>query len=337
MGSSEVSAQEHYETSPGRKVPRPSEQVKQEALRGRGLKAQAKDKSLRDKVVRGGGIKQKRQIDPKYKILSARSVPQWGDTNVSLIGDSGDALSKSGAAAKGGVGSLFAKGSDMLKNLFAAPPAKAPTPKPASGPAGSAVPGGEAQWAAFRKKPIVKVPKTAPKAPKSAKAPKAAPVPGGAAPKPGPKSALNAPLTEGAMRDRFKQMQAVQGGDTLGLAEAQGMKVNPWAKIVSNPMGSMLMQMAAMSAIEPIMYGLGIRSPILGGILPFMAMQSLPGLLESSAGIPRMQTTLSRMAERGKLKLPGAQPAVAQPPAALAPGLAKAGSVVIPRLTTVFG
>jgi hypothetical protein len=142
------------------------------------------------------------------------------------------------------------------------------------------------------------------------------------------------PMTIGRHRELLRQQKAVQGGDTLALAEQQGMKVNPWAKIVSNPWGSMLLQMGAMSAIEPLMYSMGIRSPILGGILPFMAMQSLPGLLESSAGIPRIERTLGRMAERGKLKLPGAP---AQPKPAPAAGLQKVSSVAIPQVTTVFG
>lgn len=309
MGSSEVSAQEEYETSPGRKVPRPSEQVRQAALRGLGLKAQAKDRGLRDKVVRGGGVKKQRQIDPKYKALSTRAVPRWGDTNVSLVGDSIDAFSKSGAvSAKGGA-------MGWLKGLFQPAAVKAPV-APKVRPKGDA-------WKPFMSKLKAKAPAT-PAVPR--------------APKPGQ------PMTEGKMRGILKQTQAVQSGDTVRMAQQQGMKVGPWAKIVSNPYGSMLMQMAAMSAIEPLMYGMGIRSPILGGILPFMAMQSLPGLLESTAGIPRMQRHLQFLAERGKMALPsGGRAATAPVTRAASPGAArfmagaKVASVAIPEITTVFG
>jgi hypothetical protein len=303
MGASEVSAQEEYESGAGRKVPRPSEQVRQAALRGLGLKAQAKNRSLRDKVVRGGGVKKKRQIDPSYKILSARSVPQWGETNVSLVGDSSDALTK-GAAAKGGLAGI----GDWFKSLVATPKPMAPKPP---GVPGAHVPGGVESWKKFRKG--LKTP-TGPRAPK----------------------ASETPITQKKFQSILQQQKAVEA-DPLAVAQQQGMRVGPWAKIVSNPMGSMLMQMAAMSAIEPIMYGLGIRSPILGGILPFMAMQQLPGLLEGSAGIPRLQQTLGRMAERGKLKMPVAAPQAAVPQPAQPMGLAKTGCVAIPRITTVFG
>ena len=164
-----------------------------------------------------------------------------------------------------------------------------------------------------------------------------------AAPKTPRVKPTEAPVSQGHLKNMLQQQRAVQSGDTLALAEQQGMKVGPWAKIVNNPMGSMLMQMAAMSAIEPLMYGMGIRSPILGGILPFMAMQQLPGLLEGSAGIPSIQKHLGRLADRGRLSLPGAPmpPAArvgpAQPRLAPAPGLVNTASVVIPEIATVFG
>jgi len=301
QGSSEISAQEEYESGAGRKVPRPSEQVRQRALRGLGLKAQAKDRSLRDNVIRGGGVKKKRQIDPSYKILSARSIPQWGDTNVSLIGDSSDALNKDAAiTAKGGMGAWF-------KSLIHPPAGN--TPMKPRAVAGSAVAGGVAGLNNLMSGLAAK-----PRTP-------AAPV-------------VKPPLTESRMRDVLKQQASVSnpGADILGMAKQHGMSVSPWAKIVNNPYGGMLMQMAAMSAIEPIMYGLGIRSPILGGILPFMAMQSLPGLLERSAGIPRMRHILQRRAERGKLGQP--IPRLGQEPI---PMPQKVAGVVIPSLTTVFG
>ncbi len=289
MGSSEVSSQTAYEASPGRKVPSPADQVKQEAQRTEKLRSQAKDRGLRDKAVRGGGLRKVRQKDSKYQVLSSKSIPQWGDSKVSLIGDSSDELPKYAAA--------------VMKTPMRRP-IKVMKPKV----------------------PRVRAPKVGPKAVKSPVklAPKAVP---GAAP-------ARPPLTESRMRNIMGQMNTAQGGDTVGLAQAQGMKVSPWAKMVSNPWGSMLLQMGAMSAIEPIMYGLGINSPILGGILPFMAMQGLPGLLESSAGIPRMQKTLGRMAERGKLKVPGAAQPTAQPTTMPVP---KVASVAIPEVTTVFG
>lgn len=312
MGSSEVSAQTEYESGAGRKVPSPAEQVKQEARRTDKLRSQANDRSLRDKAVRGGGVKKKRQIDPTYKLLSARSIPQWGDTNVSLIGDSSDALPKTAAA----------------RIRLSVKPRPVKTMKP--------------------KVPKVPTPKVTPKV-----APKVMPkvVPGatpGVAPGVAPGGVpAKAPLTEGHMRNILKQTQAVSDpqSDILGLAKQQGMKVGPWAKMVSNPYGSMLMQMAAMTAIEPIMYGMGINSPILGGILPFMAMQQMPGLMESSAGIPRMRKHLSYLAERGKLALPsGGKPAPTPITRAATPGAArfmrgpaKVASVAIPEVTTVFG
>jgi len=302
QGSSEISAQEEYESSAGRKVPRPSEQVRQQALRGLGLKAQAKDRSLRDKVVRGGGVKKKRQIDPAYKILSAQSIPQWGSTNVSLIGDSSDMLNKNAAiTAKGGMG-------DWFKSLIRPPAVNAPMQPKAV--AGSAIKGGVAGLDKLVKGLSSKIRTPAP--------------------------TVDRPVTESRMKDVLKQQASVSDprSDILGMAQQHGMKVSPWAKIVNNPMGSMLMQMAAMSAIEPIMYGMGIRSPILGGVLPFMAMQSLPGLLDSSAGIPRMKRVLQRRAERGKLGQP--IPRLGQAPIPM-PVPQKVASVVIPSLTTVFG
>jgi len=300
QGSSEISAQEEYESGAGRKVPSPARQERQEILRGIGLKAQANDRSLRDKVVRGGGVKPTRRKASKYKILSTRAIPQWGDTNVSLVGDGTDALSKEGGAL------------DWLKGLTATPP-KAPV---VSKPAGSAVPGGEAMWKKFQAG--LKVPKPGtPAVPKAARP-------------------SQAPITQKKFQSILRQQKAVEA-DPLGVAQQQGMKVGPWAKIVNNPWGSMLLQMAAMSAIEPIMYGLGVRSPILGGVLPLIAMQGLPGILQESAGIPRLQNVLMRRAERGRLKMPTAAPPAAAPQPAPLTGMTNTASVAIPRVTTVFG
>ena len=198
MGSSEVSAQEEYETSAGRKVPRPSEQTRLQALRGLGLKAQAKDRSLRDKVIRGGGVKKKRQIDPAYKLLSARSVPQWGDTNVSLIGDSSESLNKSAAKTSGKLG-------DWFKGLLAPPAVKTPTVK---GPAGSAIKGGVESWKAHGKK---------------MKALRAAPTKG---PKKPTQRPSQKPITQDKYQSILQQQKAVES-DPLGVAEQQGLKVGP--------------------------------------------------------------------------------------------------------------
>lgn len=305
-GSSGISAQEEYELGAGRKVPRPAEQEKQEALRGMGLQAQAKDPSMRDKVIRGGGVTKKRQVNPKYKTLSTRSIPQWGDTNVSLVGDASNPMLKSAAAKAGIAGGIMGKAVPWLKGLFETPPARVMPPAPP------------------------KVPVHPSFGPFMAKL-KAAP------PAARPQKMSSTPLTEGKMRDILHQTETARSVDPIALAESKGMKVGPWAKIVNNPWGSMFMQMAAMSAIEPMMYGLGIRSPILGGVLPLLAMQGLPGLLQRSAGIPRMQKTFMRQAERGRLlppRSPVVQPGMApvQPP-----GLGKTGSVAIPEITTVFG
>ena len=306
MGSSEVSAQEEYESGAGRKVPRPSEQARQSILRGAGLKAQANDRSMRDKVVRGGGVKKKRHVPSDYKILSTRSIPQWGDTNVSLVGDGSDALDKVGASKAGG----------WIKGLFATPAVKSVAPPK---PAGSAVPGGVESWKKFRKRPTA----LKAKAPKTPKAPKPS----------------ETPITQSKFQKILQQQQAVEA-DPLGVAEQQGMKVGPWAKIVNNPWGSMFLQMAAMGAIEPLMYGLGIRSPILGGVLPLIAMQKLPEMLAHSAKIPRLQNVLMRRAQQGRLNL-GGQPAAPAAPVAPTPtpatGMVNTASVAIPRVTTVFG
>lgn len=129
---------------------------------------------------------------------------------------------------------------------------------------------------------------------------------------------------------QYEQMQRVQGasaGDVLRMAEQAGHKVSPLAKMVTNPWGSMFTQMAAMSAMQPLLGRLGITDPILGGILPFMAVSALPGMTERWAGVPRYQQQLLQQARRGQL--PAA--AAGTKAASLA-----TPSVAFPRVTAVL-
>jgi hypothetical protein len=256
-----------HETSAGRTVPSPTRQKLEEMIRGEGLRMQARDRSARDKVVRGGSVKGvQRLFGPGLAYDRTGGVPSWGTSNLRYAGH-GTTVKE--AAAKPSFG-------QRISNL--------------AGRAGKAI----EDWS---NTPIDPVPTPTP-TPVPVPQPQPRPV------MPGTGQLSPVPIRQPLGMGQYRMMSQVQGadpGDLMRMAEKRKIPVSGWAKTLNNPIANLMIQMGAITAIEPLLSATGIQHPLFYMMAPWAVMSFLPEYLKKWSGIEKIRGQLMQRAKAGVL------------------------------------